>query len=179
MPQYTRNSVSTHKLVAEEAAGTHWPPLRAQRKCNCNWWWRFIKRHFSPFWGQTDPDSMQGKSIGSTALKKFWFLILIFFFLFTASSGFRRKSWNSCTLCTPVDMQWCYMANEHGCYFGINAYYWWRTQQWLMYYHWKQNVDHLLEWTSIVDPLAATSGLSGPRPELIYGLQTQNKLLWV
>lgn len=55
--------VNTYKLVAEDPAGTHWPPVGSQRKSNCNWWRRrLIKRHFSPFWGQADPDSMQGKA---------------------------------------------------------------------------------------------------------------------
>lgn len=128
--------VNTYKLVAEDLAGTHWPPVCSQRRSNCNWWRRrLIKRHFSPFWGLADHNSMQGKASApqhcESALTYCTFDAFLWFFFSCASGGVRRKSQNSCTL---VDTQWCYLANGHRCYFGINAYYWWRRQQWLMCY---------------------------------------------
>lgn len=111
--------VNTYKLVAEDPAGTHWPPVCSQRKSNCNWWWRcLIKRHFSPFWGQADPDSMQGKASApqhcESALTYCPFDAFLWIFFFCcASSGVRRKSWNSCTLlysCSYAVVLYCQWA---------------------------------------------------------------------
>lgn len=130
--------VNTYKLVAEDPAGTHWPPVCSQRKSNCNWWWRcLIKRHFSPFWGQADPDSMQEKASApqhcESALTYCPFDAFLWFFFSVVPAVVSGENHETPVLsCTPVDMRWCYIANGHGCYFGINAYYRWRTQQWLM-----------------------------------------------
>lgn len=73
------------------------------------------------------------KSISSTILWKCFDLLYVWCFFFLLCQQWCQENITK-LLYSPVDTQWCYMANGHGCYFGINAYYWWRGQQWLMCY---------------------------------------------